>query len=884
MSIHVTLPPELTGVGQAIGLLDNDGNLVESWFNNPLHRLEGILTNNAQRGAVLDLLDLLLPPQAVSDASRLGVGPNEKWHPLLGSQSNGNLFLTVDGNKTSSAVTLGVGVKYVSTNATPAASVALRLPIARAGTNVSFIAGRESDPLNLTLTVALGWTAPAQHITLDAISVSLRLARSAAGTVIADVAVTLQGLDIGGGAEDVTLEPDNLEPEAAQVIAGLVCQQLKQAAATDLVGLLGLGGSSPTFPFATIASDPQALNSWVRKLIAPAASGQVPMQTWLGHLAALFGASSTTVTQTQSAGEMAWSVTLFTLNPSSSVVLTVTQSTAADGVTPQLTVELGLALIPTGAAARFDASVALITVPLAGQSAATAFPRASLIVTAPGDSALRLTPTTSPIPVESLRAGVLWNGSAVKPLLELKNVVFAQVSYPLVNLTNANSVVATASNVLANNINLALGGSGAGAHLAALAGLTSPQADSTAPLVDLAQLAAHPTSAIAALHRNALPSAAHPWSNYFRELAALLSVSGAIGGSGTFADPWVGTIGSLGPLTLQLAAWNAQTSTNASDPQLLRIGFRFAVANPSVSAWWITELFAVDMPANGANTIALLGAHHADITIVPDSVQTIGGISLNADSASATLDITAESPTRVTVRVVNLAVTTAGGTVMLPQLAFPFPSGFDVQNPLGSLGISAADLENLVRGLLTRELGKAFGAAGLALATLLGGATNAPGLQADFPALAAPSGGSLFSDPVAAVRAWVAQVAVGLSADGTDFASSLAAWLSGLLAKSLPNDLFSGPDTTALAGSGTYEDPWLIPLGEQSSQASGLLWLEPAGPPNTAALVAELVNTAEDLPSLAGVIASGRAAICRRFPADYPPMRSPADCNRLRII
>ncbi|HEY4940109.1 MAG TPA: DUF6603 domain-containing protein [Rhizomicrobium sp.] len=875
MGIEITLPPELETVGQAIGIFDGNGDLNGTWSSNPIGKLEDLLSAKVQRDALIALLDLVLPSEPIDDSSLLGIGAGEKWHPLLQTQPNGNFYLTVDDDPSAHTVTLGIGARYATTGTAPAASVSVRLPLIRIDntdqptSTVSFIAGDADGPLSLTLAVALGWQMPATAVTLGGISLTLRLAPFPSNAATADIAVTLQGLDIdGSGAQDVTLNPDNLGPEAMHIVVGLVCQQLRQSApagsvAAHLLAVLGLDGTSPAFPFTTIASDPHALTSWVRALVTPAGSSPAPMQTWLGDLASLFGVTAT-VTATPLTGGMEWSLPFFTLSTTSVVTLSVAQSTAADGVTPQLTIGIGFALVPSGTAAlRFDTSVALIRVSLAGQAAPTAFPTASLIVTAPGDPLQQPWLTSANISVDSMRAGVLWNGSALMPVLEIDNVAFQGQTYPVVNLTNANSVVAAAGSQLVGNIVAALGSSPIGLNLALLAGLVRPTSAPTAPLVDFAQLAAHPLSAIATLHRNALLSTAYPWSNHFGELAALLSISGAVGGSGTFADPWVAAIASYGPLTLQLAAWNAQTSGNAADPQLLRIGVRALASDPSTSAWWTTELLAVDMPASGANTIALLGAHHAALTFVPGGVEEISGVSLTADSVSATLDIVAGSP-RVTATVVNLVFASDGGTLTLPRLAFPFPGNFDLQNPFASLGIAVGDLETLVRGLLTRALCDAFGSEGLAVAALLGAAPGAPGLQSDFPLLGDPgAAGSLFSDPVAALQAWISTLAIGLSADGTDFASSLAAWLCGFLAKSLPDDLFSGPDRSALDGSGTYDDPWRLPLGDADSQASGLLWLEPNGPPSSAAVGAALIDATDDLPTLAGAIASVR----RYFPA-----------------
>lgn len=881
MDLPFTLPPELDDLGKAIGLLDGSPTFLNTgWFNDPLANLQSILKTPQQRDALIRLLDEVLPPEAIPDPLPAGIGADEKWHPLLQDQARGNIYLTVDTG--SGALDLGIGARYeTAASASTAASVTVRLPVVRSNSTISLIAGGAHGPLSVTLAVALGWQKATDGIALDGISAALHLAPFASPAV-AEVAITLRGLDVGDGkgAMDVTLDRQNFQTDAIAVILGLVCRKLKNSApgpsAAALIALLGLDATSPMFPFTTLGSDPHALTSWAIALTTPQ-SGTAPMAAWLGNLAVLFGRTGGAITTPSAAGTK-WSVTLVTVN-TLTAGLYVAQSTAADGVTPQLTIGIDLALIPTGAAARFDASVSVVTVPLAGQSAANAFADASLIVTAPGDATQWL--LSGAVAAQSLRAGLLWNGSALKPLLEIENVTFDGQTYPLVDLTNANSVIAAASSAFSSNIEAALGNSTAGKNLARLAGLIEPQVDGAAPLVDPVQLAAHPTAAIATLHRNALLSSNHPWSIYFVELVELLTITGPISGNGTLADPWVSTILASSPWALQLVAWNAQTSGNAADPQQLRIGLRASVAasgsSGSISGWWISEVLAFDMPDSGANSVAMLGAHHAAVTLVPGSAVEVAGVSVNADSVAATLDVAAGSSPLVSVTVTNLTVASDEGTASIPSLSYPFPAGFDITDP-ASLGFPVEDLEKIACGLLTRLLQKVFGSKGHALAALMGAAPGAPGLQSDFPAIGASSPssqsarsatpsapGTMFSDPVLAFQQWVEQVAAGISVEGTDYASSLAAWLSALLAKALPDDVFTAGDLPKLEGTGTYDDPWCLPLGDPASRAQGLLWLEPNGPPSGADVAAALVDAVQDLPAFADVV----SGLLRYLPA--PP-------------
>jgi len=870
------LGPLLTGVGKAAGLIDASGNLDASWFGDPLQRLESILTDATQRAAVLDLLDRIAPPDDVA-----GAPPQEKWHPLLGAQPHGNLYAIVD-DSADPTIVIGIGGAYRG-GGTPGASLLFRLPIARlSAAGFDAIAGSAAGPLTLTLAVALEWTRPAHAIALDAISLALRFA-PLASPVVADVVVVLHGLDLDGhGAHDVTLDPQNAGAEATQLVLGLVREKLQQIAggatgeaaalATHLIPLLGLDGSVPAFPFATIASDPSALTAWLRALVA---GSPPPMQTWLEHVAGLLGVTAPVVATTS--GSTVWTLPVISPNASSSVDLAFAHTTAADGVTPELQTRVGVSLAPgAGAPARVDASVTLFSLPLAGAASPSAVPAASLAVAAPGDPSQPLIAPGPAFSLDAIVAGLEWNGASLLPSLQMRNVALGGTTYPTIDLTNAKTALSAGVNAA---VLAALGNAGAGTHLAALAGLVEPAADPAMALVDPLKFATHPTAALAALHRAALLSAAHPWPAYFGELVALLGLAGSVAGNGTPATPWSATIASSGPLALQLVAWNAQTSGNAGDPQLLRIGLRLDGADAPLEASFTAELLGIDLPAVRSSEVALLGGYHAEIVLTLGTDVAIGGITLHATSIDATFDVSVGSAPVVAASIAGLAITTPAGTVTIPALAFPFPPGFDLTNPAATLGISVAQLESVVLALLEQGAATQLGSAGLALAALLGCTRGIPGLPGDLPVIGDPSGpGSLFSDPLGALRAWLASVASGVSASGADFATPLAAWLASLGAGTLPGDLAAAPPPAS--GSGTYDDPWLVPLGAADGAASGLVWLEPDGPPSTAALASAALAAAADFPSFTAAF----TAASRYLPPIAPSLGAGALATALKNL
>ena len=845
MNVASLLDPEILDAVKAIGLVSDTGDIDSSWFATPSAYLESILTNATQRAAVLDLLDLVLPPQAVP-----GAPAGEKWHPLLGTQPDGNLYLTVG---TADPVVIGFAGAFTAL-ASPAVTVMCRLPMASlSGTAFTPIAGTATGPLEIDLAITLNWTRPANPIVLAAITASLNL--SPLATPPASIELTLHGIDLDGkGAADKVLTPADFGSEAVQLLLALIQAELSQLAASasgelkllvdHLPALLGLDGSLPMFPFTSLASDPKALANWFTQLTTGAPA---PMVQWLAHLAGLLGVSVPAVATGNS-----WTVPLLALNAQSSANLTVSSAKAPDGVTPLLGLGIDLSLMPGASApVRVDASLSLLSLPLAGSTPPTAFPSASITVTAPGQSGQQLISPGGGFSVDTLRAGLSWNGQSIVPLLQLTNVVLPGASpYPVIDLTNANTVEAAASSTAAGAIQSALGNTGAGAHIAALAGLIEPASDNSAPLVDLTQLVSHPTSAIATLHRQALLSSTHPWSIYLNEIAALLGLSGGVAGAGTTASPWVANIATTGPLSVGLAAWNAQTSGNASDPQLLRLAIQLSANAASAQASWTTEIFSADLPASGPNQVRLLGGHHGSASITPGTIAPINGIGIQASSLTAELDIVPGTRPVFQAAVNGLVVTTPTGPLNITSLKFPFPSGFDITNPV-SLGISVAQLEQLVIALLARELSDNFGSVGLAIAVLIGAGSGAPGLQADFPALTDPAGpGSLFSDPLSALRAWVSKLATQVSADGSSFLNAAIPWLQGWLSSTLPANLTTPPNASSLQGTGTFEDPWVLPFSA-TAPAAGLLWLEPDGPPSMAPLAATAINAAMDFSTLA---------------------------------
>ena len=452
--------------------------------------------------------------------------------------------------------------------------------------------------------------------------------------------------------------------------------------------------------------------------------------------------------------------------------------------------------------------------------------------------------SSATITMQSLQAGFIWTGSALQPLLELDGVDFTLLGstthYDKVDLTNADSVASDVSSLIGSTIAGYLGSTSPGRNLAALSGLIPPENDPTsAHTLDLTQLVSNPARAIGALHRAVLLDSAHPWSHMLEEVGGLVGITTAVTGTGTRTDPWVLSLAPPSTFAIDVAAWNDQTSGVATDPQKLRVGLRAWISEAPVTVYWLAELLAFDLPQSGAGTVSLMAGQHAHVEVQPiPSIPSVGGLTLSIGDLAADMTWTTGSPLAWNAGLNNIALAFAGSTVNVPSIAFPLAAPFDVSNPTAiaaDFGLTIPNLELLLRLILARAVYSWGGVPAYTLTGLLGIHGGLSGLSADWPTLSDPgAAGSLLSDPFTALRNWVAAIATGASGDGTPFLPQILPVLRGFLSDALPASPGAAlPDfALPISGSGTYDDPWALPLTTSTTaDVDALLWIEPAGPP-----------------------------------------------------
>src|SRR6266487_2104525 len=295
MSIGLGDSPELAVLGEAIGLLDASGNLDPDWFGQPLTRLAQAVATPQQRDALVRFVNLALPP-----VPEPGRPAGETWHPLLGTQDRGDLYLTLDD--TATGLVLGVaGDVHTGDGAPVPASLWIQGDLIAAGGSLDVVAGTTAHPLTAELRVQTGWAfaPPARPIGLQAVTGRFTIVPDPDHPSVS-MQLVLEQLSLGGEPPaDTVMDVEELGAQAPILLAALLKVVFAEAdpdpvltrLADHLLALLGLDGPGgvPVFPFAALGSGPAAIQAWMRDVLG---AGDVPASAgdWLEHLAGMLGA------------------------------------------------------------------------------------------------------------------------------------------------------------------------------------------------------------------------------------------------------------------------------------------------------------------------------------------------------------------------------------------------------------------------------------------------------------------------------------------------------------------------------------------------------------------------------------------------------------------
>jgi len=279
----------------------------------------------------------------------------------------------------------------------------------------------------------------------------------------------------------VVLDPGNLGKETVQLLLGLVKRLLHDVAAAagaeanslknHLLPLLGLADDGiPPFPLADLAN-PAAVQQWIGQLLEE--HSPPPIVAWLEHLAGLLGGPGG-ATQGSGTASDPWRVVIVPFAAGQGLAVTLYKTDGGLGFGVLATVMPGAAGDP-----RIQASATISEIPLGGVGRAKILPAAAVTLNAPGNGGTLV--NTAAFAADALAAGVIWDGAALGPRLELVGVRLDGTPYPKIDLTNTDSVAQAASAAVRAALDSALGG-GVGRHLAALTGLIPPANDAASPL------------------------------------------------------------------------------------------------------------------------------------------------------------------------------------------------------------------------------------------------------------------------------------------------------------------------------------------------------------------------------------------------------------------
>ena len=846
MTAVVDLLPEVEALATALGLMRH-GTLDTSFFADPLARVRSILSNPDQRVALLAALDGVLP----SDGSPVHSGDGDTTrHPLVSSQA-GSVSLSVTRSGPAENPDVVVGLWASAADVASGVALEVDLPLVRAsGSSLAVVAGSTDHPLAVGVQVPLGWERPAHPVGLAAVSLS---ALVLAPPVLARsrVAVVLHGLDLGvGPAADLVLDPFDLGPDLAHALTMLVVAGLAQseAAAQDdvvrlvqhLPGALGLDGRLPLLPLGRLLSDPAAFRTWLGALTQAEAAGGEGLHDWVDSVARLLGAAPVAAP----AGVL----------PTSDEPLVVT---LADGGTAGVTVQARLWVVAgaagragelhvaidvhlVGSVARLAARAELLVVPLDGSEPSRALTSAEVVV----ESNEPLLPGAGgPLTVGVGRGGLRWDGTEVVPVLELDHVhvdlpgvVQHPTDFDRLDLSHAKTLAAEAKEAVGDFLTAQLGvGSEASAVVALLGLSVPPSAD------DLGAFANDPLRFVGHFHRAALD--AHAYEPVAQQVVALLGATTPVTGAGTSDDPWsAGLAGAADGSGAQLRAtvWDVPSGTDHEVHVGLQVQVSTASAAPSCTAGVLVDLLSFRLPATGPSQPALLGRVRADVVLRPSAAPLAV---VRADDLHLALDWTPGAGLHPDATVHGLVVDVDGTDVALPDLGLP-----DGLTP--ALMDSAWPAARVLLGRAARSWG---GGVGAAVADLLG-LTRSEGLPSTWPLLEPPSGHltALLDDPVGALRGRLGDL-LSAAADPEGRLPVLAVLdrVRDVLTRSLPArpDL-PGLPTVPVAGSGSYEDPWRVPLTDPatpvvSQPVDVLVWAEPGPPRSWGAFVRGLLEAEE---------------------------------------
>ena len=545
----------LGSLAEALGIFQ-DGSPNGDWFAEPEKFLGTLLSNEAQRAALIAFVD-----EALGGADRT-TEAGVVWLPVLSLDDPPlSIAVTIDESQ-ADGLHIGVALRFSTTNPTSATTLAIPLFRAQKGSGPTvtqpLLLGSNGGRIRIGTRITIDGAPPVPgQARLGGIGLDVDVPTSLADPQGPVFGLALSGLQLPGAAapRDVRIAADGaeqLDDALLDLVLSLVKAQADAAVANSPIaavgGLLGLHGGDavPDFPITQLAAQGvQAIADWVRGIIETETS----RNDWLGHFAALLG------------GTRVGSEVRFDLGGAAQLTLSLSVDHGPGGntrLTPRLGIQLG------NDAARVQAALDLLRVDLV-TGAALALPSLGVWAAA-GAAGNRVLDVAGPplARVDTLRVGF-----ALDPMRRLTfvlaadNVVLGSRTYATLDLTSPDAVMDAAGNAVEDVANQLL--AGLGTALGTARQLLGLDPAGGLPAVTLPGLMANPVAAVSSYWQQvfATPAAATALLGTLRSaLADASEAAAAVLGAGTVADPW--RLPLIGPMALEVHAEGSSVTVSAA--------------------------------------------------------------------------------------------------------------------------------------------------------------------------------------------------------------------------------------------------------------------------------------------------------------------------------
>ncbi len=532
---------ELGGLATAVGLVDANGNPVESWFADPGSHLSSVLSNPVQREALVSFVDGILGgSEATVDAD------GASWVPVVEAGEGAfRLFFTLREENAGARVRVGVGTRVRVSAEGIECDVDAHVPLfVAAGTETvadPLLLGKPNAPVDLTLNLRLPPGTTQGRVELASVEFAARIPTT--GGEDPSVRLALRGLRMPGAAapRDLVVDADSadeLDDALIELVLGLIEAQVAAlpAVSPELAGfasIIGLADDAvPDFPIADLlARGPVALADW----FAAALTGPA-RQDWVSGLATLLGGNviapgtADAAVEVNIAGAPLRIELRLTPGASSRPIVTARLSTGVAG----------------GPGARLAFTADVVSIDL-GTGAPVALPRLAITgrLDPPGPARL-LPPVVGPaglqVAVSALEVGFALDANR-RPVLVV-NAEDADVGathYNVLDLSTPEALAAVAGQAIADAASAVLGALGpAGGAVAILLGLDD--APGVPASVDPGELLRDPVAAVRNHWRNLVTANAAGVPTVLATLRDAIADSRVratpIGGNGSEGTPW----------------------------------------------------------------------------------------------------------------------------------------------------------------------------------------------------------------------------------------------------------------------------------------------------------------------------------------------------------